>query len=154
MQDYRSSRVNSRDKKFLACFFFFIIISLSLLRRVRAHTNTRKRKSNWRQGAHTLLFTLQTYDIQIHGQTEKRRGTSCTGTQGEEGKATISEIGKRADYSDGPGTPSKDVYCFCRVCYPLSPSLPFPLVLLAGSSLWQRETEKIQDLTDRQAKIT
>lgn len=151
MQDYRSSRVNIVEYKRSLPSSDSSSLPATKCERAQTHTHTHtqidsKRKSNLRQGAHTLLFTLQTYDIQIHGQTEKRRGSCCAGTQGEEAKAAISEIGTRADYSDGPGAASKDVYCVCRVyCphpppfspppHPFSPSLPFLFISLAGSSL-------------------
>lgn len=122
MQDYRSSRVNSREKSSLPSSFF-------ALKSKRAHTHALNRKPNCRQGAHKkfFLFTLQTYDIQIHGQTEKLRG-ACAGGQGKEAKATISEIGTRADYSNSPGAASEDVYSFCGVCCPL-PTNPRPPTL-------------------------
>ena len=136
MQNYRSSRVNSREKKFLAFFFIFFFIFLRVLK-VGAHTHTHATADQIvDKGAHTFffLFTLQTYDIQIHGQIEKFRG-ACAGAQGKEAKAAISEIGKRADYSDGPGAASEDVHGFCRVSCFLStpPPLLFYLCCLLAA---------------------
>lgn len=137
MQDYRSSRVNSRVKEFLA--FFLFLNCQRPQRRARAHTHTQIHVSANRIGDKGLTLCSSLYRLMTYKFMDKLKnaeGLVVRGPKGKKPKQRYPRLGRGQIIPTAQALHRRMYTAFAEYIAPFSPSLPFLFVPLSGSSLW------------------